>query len=288
MRDPGMGYPSAAGGEPHSGQTSDAGRRALCIYHRTDSFVDWPSAIRLPLAGCPGCQRPGPAGRDIAPLKGRPAAESSRTTPTARAECYLAAPVPATRFSTGWHPMSLTALFTARTGPMQAIGAPVAPNPAARPSLALLRQGAVTMYRIPGVVSASTTKPVPAVPPVRPTPGLPPGSAQAPEDGRATGPAHAIPGQAEDRERIALGLDEVVVRRLLTVGHDLQAALGLMGDHPASGQVRHAVDEMNQAIRDIGDIRDTISAHPSGERPPRHVHEHKLNQESNTGQHGKD
>ena len=120
------------------------------------------------------------------------------------------------------------------------------------------------MYRIPGVLSAATTKPAPAVPPGRPTPGLPPGSPQAPEDGRATGPAEAITGQAEDRERIALGLNDVVVRRLLTAGQDLQAALGLMGNHPASGKVRHAVDEMDQAIRDIRDIRDIISDHPSG------------------------
>ena len=46
------------------------------------------------------------------------------------------------------------------------------------------------------------------------------------------------------------------VRRLLTAGQDLQAALGLLGNHPASGKIRHAVDEMDQAIRDI---RDTIS-----------------------------
>ena len=117
------------------------------------------------------------------------------------------------------------------------------------------------MYRIPGVLSAATTKPAPAVPPVRPTPDLRPGSPQAPGDGCATGPAEAIPGQAEDRERIALGLNDVVVRRLLTAGQDLQAALGLMGNHPASGKVRHAVEEMDQAIRDI---RDTISDHPSG------------------------
>ena len=123
------------------------------------------------------------------------------------------------------------------------------------------------MYRIPGVLSAATAKPAPAVPPVRPTPGLPPGSPQPPEDGRATGPAEAIPGQAEDRERIALGLNDVVVRRPLTAGQDLQAALGLMGTHPASGKVRHAVDEMDQAIRDIRDIRDAIFDHPSGERP---------------------
>ena len=88
------------------------------------------------------------------------------------------------------------------------------------------------MYRIPGVLSAAT-KPAPAVPPVRPTPGLLPGSPQAPEDGRATGLAEAIPGRAEDREQIALGLNDVVVRRLLTAGQDLQAALGLMGNHPA-------------------------------------------------------
>ena len=47
MRDPGMGYPSGADRERHSGQTPDAGRRALCIYCRTDRFVYWPSAIRL-------------------------------------------------------------------------------------------------------------------------------------------------------------------------------------------------------------------------------------------------
>jgi hypothetical protein len=121
------------------------------------------------------------------------------------------------------------------------------------------------MYRIPGVLSAATTQPAPAVPPVRPPPALPPGSPQAPDDGRATGPAQASPGQAEDRERIALGLNDVVVRRLLTAGQDLQAALRLMGNHPASGQVRHAVDEMDQAVRDI---RDTIFDHPAGERPP--------------------
>jgi len=117
------------------------------------------------------------------------------------------------------------------------------------------------MYRIPGVLSAATTTPAPAVPQVRPTPALP----QAPEDGRATGPAEAIPGQAEDRERIALGLNDIVVRRLLTAGQDLQAALGLMDNHPASGKIRHAVDELDQAIRDI---RDTIFDHPAGERPP--------------------
>jgi hypothetical protein len=84
MRDPGMGYASGADVERHSGQTPDAGRRAPCICCRTDRFVYWPSGSGCPWPSAPGCQRPRPAGRDIAPLNGRPAAESSRTTPTAR------------------------------------------------------------------------------------------------------------------------------------------------------------------------------------------------------------
>jgi signal transduction histidine kinase len=84
-----------------------------------------------------------------------------------------------------------------------------------------------TMYRIPGVLSASPTTTRRAVP-------------------RA--------GPGEERERIALGLSDVVARRLRAAGEDLQAALGLMGDHAASANIRHAVDEIDQAIRDIPDV----------------------------------
>ncbi len=125
------------------------------------------------------------------------------------------------------------------------------------------------MYRVPGTFSAVTTTPAPAVPRVQPTRGPPPGSPQALGGGGATGPAEAILYLAEDRERIALGLNDVVVGPLLTAGLDLQAALGVMGDHPASGKIRHAVDELDQAIRDIRDIRDTILDHLAGKPPPR-------------------
>jgi hypothetical protein len=121
------------------------------------------------------------------------------------------------------------------------------------------------MYRIPGAYSRKTTTSAPAVPAVQPTRAPPPDSPPAPEDGHATGPAGAIPGQAEDRERIATGLNDVVVRRLLTAGEDLQAALGLMVDHPANGKIRHAVDELDQAIRDIPD---TVFDRPPDEPPP--------------------
>jgi hypothetical protein len=121
------------------------------------------------------------------------------------------------------------------------------------------------MYRIPGAYSRRTTTPAPAVPQVQPTRDLPPSSPHQPEDGHPTGPAGALAGQAEDRERIAAGLNDVVVRRLLAAGEDLQAALGLMVDHPANGKIRHAVDELDQAIRDIPD---TVFDRPAGEQPP--------------------
>jgi len=139
------------------------------------------------------------------------------------------------------------------------------------------------MYQIPGVLSAATT-PAPAVPQVRLTRAPPPGCSQAPEDGCAAGPAEAIPRQAEDRERIAVALNDVVVRRLFTAGLDLQAALGLMGDHSATGKICHAVDELDQAIRDI---RDAIFDHPAGQwPPPGRLHEHNLNQGGHASQHG--
>jgi hypothetical protein len=38
-------------------QQPNATHPVLCIYCRTDKFVYWPSACRLPSADCPGCQR---------------------------------------------------------------------------------------------------------------------------------------------------------------------------------------------------------------------------------------
>ncbi len=125
------------------------------------------------------------------------------------------------------------------------------------------------MYRIPGAFSAATTPSEPAVPGAQPTRGPPPGSPQALEGGSATGPAGVTVALAEDHERIALGLNDVVARSLFTAGLDLQAALGLIGDHPASSKIRHAADELDQAIRDIRAIQNTILDHPAAQRPPR-------------------
>jgi hypothetical protein len=115
------------------------------------------------------------------------------------------------------------------------------------------------MYRIAGTYSAAPTSPAPAEPRVQPSRGPPPGSPQPPEGGGAA-PAKAILKLGEDRERIALGLNEVVVRRLFSAGLDLQAVLGMMGADPMSGKICHAVNELDQAIRDI---RDAIFDHPA-------------------------
>jgi hypothetical protein len=68
MTNPGMSYPTGTDRERRPGRAPEAGQSGLCIYCRTDRFVYWPSAIRLSLAECPGCQRREPADRDIAPL----------------------------------------------------------------------------------------------------------------------------------------------------------------------------------------------------------------------------
>ena len=59
---------------------------------------------------------------------------------------------------------------------------------------------------------------------------------------------------AEDRDRIAKGLNDVVIHRIFAAGLDLQAALGLIGDHFGAGKICHAIDELDHAIRDIRDI----------------------------------
>jgi hypothetical protein len=56
---------------------------------------------------------------------------------------------------------------------------------------------------------------------------------------------------AEDRDRIAHGLNNVVIHRLFAAGLDLQTALGLIGEHGAAAEIHHAVGELDQAITDL-------------------------------------
>lgn len=78
---------------------------------------------------------------------------------------------------------------------------------------------------------------------VRPTRG-PPAAADSPET--------TLP-LADEHDRIAERLSDVVVRRIFSAGLDLDAALGLIGEHGAATKVQHAISELDLAVRDIRD-----------------------------------
>lgn len=85
---------------------------------------------------------------------------------------------------------------------------------------------------------------------------------------RAAGSAEVTRYLIEDRDRIAQGMNDVVVRRIFAAGLELQAALGLIGDEKAGVKICHAIDELDLAI---GDIRSTIF--DRGPRAPRSFRE---------------
>jgi signal transduction histidine kinase len=97
-----------------------------------------------------------------------------------------------------------------------------------------------------------------------------------PPPGRAGDWADAMLLLVQDRDRIAGGMNDLVVHRLFAAGLALEMALGLMGDYPGAGEVQEAVGELDLAIRDV---RNVVFDHhqpdpPSGERvshglPPR-------------------
>jgi hypothetical protein len=58
---------------------------------------------------------------------------------------------------------------------------------------------------------------------------------------------------AEDHDRIALSLNDIVIRRLFAAGLDLQTVLGLISDDRVADLINHTIGELDQAIRDIQD-----------------------------------
>ena len=75
-----------------------------------------------------------------------------------------------------------------------------------------------------------------------------------PLPGRAGDWADVMLLLAQDRDRIAGDMNDLVVHRLFSVGLALGMALGLMGDHPGAGKVHDAIDELDLAIRDIRNV----------------------------------
>jgi signal transduction histidine kinase len=75
-----------------------------------------------------------------------------------------------------------------------------------------------------------------------------------PPPGRAGDWAEATLLLAQDRDRIAAGINDLVVHRLFAAGLTLEMALGLMGDHPGAGKVHEAIGELDLAIRDVRNV----------------------------------
>lgn len=86
---------------------------------------------------------------------------------------------------------------------------------------------------------------------VPPTRDPPADRDQVPRVNGAAGAAEQTRYLTEDRDRIAQGINDVVVRRIFAAGLDLQAALGLIGEHRAAVKICHAIDELDLAIRDV-------------------------------------
>jgi hypothetical protein len=80
-------------------------------------------------------------------------------------------------------------------------------------------------------------------PAVRPVRGPPPG--------RSGESAEVMLRLVQEHDRIAAGMNEVVVRRLFSAGLCLHTALGLMGGHRAAGKVHEAIGELDLAITDF-------------------------------------
>jgi signal transduction histidine kinase len=120
---------------------------------------------------------------------------------------------------------------------------------------------------LPSTAATATLPPRDAPDPLL-TRGPPASDGLAPPDSGVAASAELIRYLTEDHDRIAQGLNDVVVRRIFAAGLDLQAALGLIGDHPGASKIWHAIDGLDQAVRDI---RDTIfdATGPGTGRTPR-------------------
>jgi signal transduction histidine kinase len=108
--------------------------------------------------------------------------------------------------------------------------------------------------REPSAAAAATIS-APGAAPVLLTRGPPPGRGRVPEGTVAADSAELTRHLTEDHDRIAREVNDVVIHRIFAAGLDLQAALGLIGDQRAASKICHAIDELDQAIRDV---RDTI------------------------------
>jgi signal transduction histidine kinase len=107
--------------------------------------------------------------------------------------------------------------------------------------------------RVPATSPADQDAPGPAI-----------GSARPSAAARAADSPEMTLRLAEDHDRIAEGLNDLVVRRLFSAGLALEAALTLIGEHRAAGKIEHVIAELDRAI---ADLRGTVFDAP-GMNPP--------------------
>ena len=85
-----------------------------------------------------------------------------------------------------------------------------------------------------------------------------------PPPGRAGDWAEATLFPAQNRDRTAGDMNDLVVHRLFTAGLALETALELIGGHLGTGKVQEAVGELDLAIRDV---RNVLFDHHQPDRP---------------------
>ena len=99
--------------------------------------------------------------------------------------------------------------------------------------------------------AAASARPAGDGPDPPPTRGPSASNGPEPTDSEAAASAELTRYLTEDRDRIAQGINDVMIRRIFAAGLDLQAALELIGEHRAADKICHAIGELDQAVRDI-------------------------------------
>ena len=95
--------------------------------------------------------------------------------------------------------------------------------------------------------------------------------ARDPLSGRAGGPADVTLRLAQDRDRIAEALNDIVIHRVFSAGLALETALGLLdGRCSAAGKIQDALGELDLAIRDVRNVlfdHHQLDPRPAGRQP---------------------
>ncbi len=95
--------------------------------------------------------------------------------------------------------------------------------------------------------------------------------AHDPPTGRAGDPAEVTLRLAQERDRIAGALNDIVINRIFSARLTLETVLGLLdGDRGAAGKVHTAIGELDLVIRDVRNVvfdhrqRDPLASRPPG------------------------